>query len=84
VPESGTLISQALAIVEAAKPIKFGDPLQVTLQQSLVLAIFDAVGARDRGYGSSSEVDRATKLARRAGISQEEIDAAITAAAAHS
>lgn len=71
---------QALAIVEMSKPIKFGDALPLSLNQTLVLSVHGAVEARNRGYGSADEVEKATRLARRGKIPESEISAAIEAA----
>lgn len=79
-PETGTLIIQALAVIEKSKPIKLGDAIPLSLNESLVLAVHGAVEARNRGYGSDADVERAVKLARRGKIPESEIDAAIEAA----
>ncbi len=81
--EPRTVIDQALAVIEEAKPLKFGDALPVTVAQTLVLGVYDAVQARDRGHGSDAEVDKAVKLARRGGIPEPEISAAVLAAGAN-
>jgi hypothetical protein len=79
-PETETLISQALALVEESRPISFGDAIPMSMNQSLVFAVHGAVEARNRGYGSDAEVDKAMKLARRGKIPETEIHAAVEAA----
>ncbi len=78
--ESQTLIDQALAIVEAAQPVRFGDSIPIGPKQALVWGIYLAVRERDAGRTSEEDVQKQVVTARSAGIAEHEIDAAFAAA----
>jgi hypothetical protein len=72
------LIDEALAIADRASPVKLGEGLPISPKQGMVFAIYHAAKARREGIGSSDgEVARAVGIARKAGIAQNEIDAAL-------
>jgi hypothetical protein len=74
------LIDQALATVLAADSLGPGDQISLTQEQALVWAIYLRVIARHRGLASAGQVEHAVDAATSAGISIEEIQAAVTAA----
>ncbi|MGC2375384.1 MAG: hypothetical protein WA484_16075 [Solirubrobacteraceae bacterium] len=76
------LIDQALAAMPAMPPVKLGEPIECTSDQALVLCVYEAAKARNRGWPGSddAEVERYAQTARRAGIPEHEIEAAIAAA----
>jgi len=74
------LIDRALAAVVAADSLGPGDQISLTPEQALVWAIYLRVIARHRGLASDEQVEHSVAAARNAGISPEEIEAAITAA----
>lgn len=78
-----SLINQALAIVEAhtarQHPVMGGEGIPLSPEQSLVHTVYVVTQGAARGWNPQSDIDRYSKLARRAGIDQAEIDAAIEA-----
>jgi hypothetical protein len=75
-----TLIEQVLATLAARGPAKLGEPLDLPWPgQSLIYGVYAAAQAQHRGYGRENEVSRHVQLARQAGISEDEIEAAIAA-----
>ena len=75
-----TLIDQALATMVAAESLGPGDQISLTNEQALVWAIYLRAIERHRGLASGQEIEHSVRAARDAGISAEEIDAAIAAA----
>ncbi len=78
---SESLIDQALAATAAAAPATLDKPIEVTPQQALVLSVYEAVEAKRRGWPGSDDatVERCVRTARRAGVAEHEIEAAIAA-----
>ena len=74
------LIDQALATMVAAEALGPGDQISLTNEQALVWAIYLRVIERHRGLASGQEIEHSVQAAREAGISGEEIEAAIAAA----
>jgi hypothetical protein len=74
------LIDHALATVLAADSLGPGDQISLTQDQALVWAIYLRVIARHRGLASDEQVEHSVAVARNAGISLEEVEAAVTAA----
>jgi hypothetical protein len=74
------LIDRALARVVAADALGPRDQISLTQEQALVWAIYLRVIARHRGLASDEQVEHSVNAAASAGISSEEIQAAITAA----
>jgi hypothetical protein len=74
------LIDQALATTVAAEALGPSDQISLTNEQALVWAIYLRVIERHRGLASGQEIEHSVQTGRDAGISAEEIDAAIAAA----
>ncbi len=74
------LIDEALVTVVAADSLGPGDQISLTREQALVWAIYLRVLERHRGLASDEEIEHSVKAARKAGISTEDIGAAIAAA----
>ncbi len=74
------LIDQALATILAAGSLGPGDQISLTREQALVWAIYLRVIERHRGLASEPEIEHSVQAAREAGISAEQIEAAIAAA----
>lgn len=77
-----SLIDQALAAMPATPPVKLGEPIEIAADQAMVYAIYSA--ARDKRQGlpgaDDAKVERYARTARRSGIPEHEIEAAIVAA----
>ncbi len=73
-----SLIDQALRIV-ADNPADIVDGIPLSPEQALVWGIYVRVQGQNRGL-SAGGIERAVQDAKRAGISAEEIEAAIAAA----
>jgi Arc/MetJ-type ribon-helix-helix transcriptional regulator len=74
------LIDQALATVIAADSLGPDDQISFTNEQALVWAVYLRVIARHRNLASDEEVKHSVEVAANAGVSPEEIEAAIAAA----
>jgi hypothetical protein len=74
------LIDQALATVIAADSLGPGDQISFTHEQALVWAVYLRVIARHRRLASDQEVKHSVEVAANAGVSPEEIEAAVAAA----
>jgi hypothetical protein len=76
-----TLIDEAVTAVERARAERrgavMGEPIDLSPRHALVWAICLAAESAARGHGSTEVVDGAVRTARRAGIEQHEISAAI-------
>lgn len=81
VASGASLIDQALAANKAGEPVQLGQSVEFTPAQGLVYAIYEAVAAKRRGWPGSDDatVERYVRTARRAGIPEHEIEAAIAA-----
>jgi hypothetical protein len=77
-----SLIDQVLAAQAAAGPPRLGDPRpELTFEQLLISGIYKEVLAERRGISGMRDVERSVRQARRARIPEDEIEAAIAAAA---
>jgi hypothetical protein len=73
------LIDQALATVAAVESLGPDDQVSLTRDQALVWAIYLRVVEQHRGLASDAEIEHSVHAASEAGISAEDIEAAIAA-----
>jgi hypothetical protein len=73
------LIDQALAAVLTADFLGPDDQISLTHEEALVWAIYLRAVARQRGLASDEQLERSVNAARDAGISIQEIEAAVVA-----